>query len=212
MSNPAIPFQSLSTMLNDLSYDWHSPDYYISPGENINAPAFLSTFRPDFYGLVLCTEGWLDLEINHLPIHVGPFCFFGAGPDMVFKRLSQSADCKTRALFFTKDFLIQNIINLQEFETFHFFSTNGSSCIQLTEQDAGPLLQVFDVLKNKREDDGSPYYPEIIRHLIFAYIYETARLYSANGIDLPKRIFTGGRSQVEISTIINTALRRSSTS
>lgn len=97
----AVPLQTLSEMISGLGYDWHSPDYYISADQIINSPTSSDPFRPDFYGLLLCTQGWMDLTVNHQLVHIDLYHFFAGGPNMILQRTNQSDDCKTSAIYFT---------------------------------------------------------------------------------------------------------------
>jgi len=173
----AIPLVSLKEMLFTLGDDWHSSEYFISADEILPRDPLCLSFRPDFYGLFLCVEGWLDIKINNQLMHVEPYCIFTAGPDSIFQRSEQSPDCKGRVLFFTKDFLLKNIINAYQLKTFRFFTRNDNACIQLNKKDTKPLLQLYDILKNKRDIINVQYHNEIIRSLFFAYLYEAAIIY-----------------------------------
>src|SRR5580658_1899875 len=101
-----IPFLSLQSMLDDLQYDWHSPHYYIAPDEVISEPRFKEPFRPKFYGILLCVEGWMDLMVNGEKVRLDPGRFFAGGPNMVLQRAGQSRSCKNKSVFFTKEFLV----------------------------------------------------------------------------------------------------------
>lgn len=164
-------------MLFALGDYWHSTEYFISGDEILPQDAQHLSFRPDFYGLFLCVEGWLDIKINNQLIHVNPYCIFTACPDSIFQRSQQSPDCKGQVLFFTKDFLLQNIINSHQLNSFRFFIRNDNACIQLSKKDTEPLLKLYDILKNKRDTINLQYHNEIIRSLFFAYVYEAAIIY-----------------------------------
>ena len=97
----AVPLQTLSEMISGLGYDWHSPDYYISADQIINSPTSSDPFRTDFYGLLLCTQGWMDLTVNHQLVHIDLYHFFAGGPNMILQRTNQSDDCKTSTIYFT---------------------------------------------------------------------------------------------------------------
>jgi hypothetical protein len=177
----AIPLESINTMLTKLGYDWHSSEYYISsPDEYLHKDPIGLLFRPDFYGIFLCVEGWMDIKINDKLIHVTPYCIFALSPDSIFQRSEESLDCKGRVLFFTKDFLLKSIFTSHQLKSFLFFTKNNDTCIQLNKEDAEPLLQLYDILKNKRTKI-LPYHHEIIRSLFFAYLYETSMIYEKTG-------------------------------
>ncbi len=175
-------------MLTDLSIDWHSSDYYISRVQNVTPSADTSPFRPEFYGLILCMEGWMDVMINGHMVHVQPNCFFSGGPEMIFQLLEQSPAWKARVIFFTKDFLLKNIISARQFESFDFFSNGINPCLQLSEKDVEPLVQLYDILIKKRTPVKESYSMEVIRNLFFAYVYESALIYQYKGGILPKQL------------------------
>jgi hypothetical protein len=112
--------------------------------------------------------------------------FLCSGPPNDYSKAKQSPDCKLRYLFFTKDFLLNNLINVYELESFLFFSANTKPYIQLEKEDAEPLLQLYDILKNKRFKDNSRHHLEIIRSLFYTFLYESAAIYQKNNIAQPK--------------------------
>jgi YesN/AraC family two-component response regulator len=185
--NSPIQCLTLEAMLSDLNYEWHSVDYYIAPDKPIHKPTFSNTFRPDFYGLILCVNGWMDLEINGECVRIEKHCFFAGSPEMIFKRLDQSSDCINKTLFFTKDFLLKNYTNIHLFDSFHFFYNNSNIVLRLTEKEAEPLINLYDLLMSKREKKDSGFHLETIRNLIFSYVYETALVYEQRGQLIPNQ-------------------------
>lgn len=173
----AIPFESIEGMFHRLGEDWHTSEYYISPDQPMPKDPLGLPFRVDFYGLFLCVEGWMDIIISGKLLHVVPFCIFALNPDSIIQRSNESPDCKGRALFFTKDFLLKNIINYNQLASFQLFTKNEDASIQLNKEDTEPLLQLYDILKNKRDNVNLPYHHEIIRSLFFAYLYEASKIY-----------------------------------
>lgn len=177
VTEKGIQLESIEGMFNRLGEDWHSSEYYISPDRPVPKDPLSLVFRPTFYGLFLCVEGWMDVKINHKLIHVEPYYIFALSPDTILQRIVESQDCKGRVLFFTKDFLLKNIVNFHQLKSFRFFSKNEDTCIQLNKEEAVPLLQLYDILKNKRESIHIQYHLEIIRSLFFAYLFEASKIY-----------------------------------
>ena len=182
----AVPLLPLSDMISDLGYDWHSSDYYISADEVIHSPSSSAPFRPDFYGLILCVQGWMDLTVNNELVHIDMYNFFAGGPGMIIGRSSQSSACKIYAIYFTKAFLLKNHVNAHQLEAFDFISHNFQPCLPLSKEDAEPLIKLYDILKDKRVARDEPYHLEIIRNLFFAYVYEAALLYRQKGNAMPE--------------------------
>lgn len=189
MDKTTVTAQAVDQVLSSLGYEWHSSEYYISPDE----PFFVDTkkifpARPNFYGLIFCVEGWLEIKVNDKALRVEPNCFLSFGPNVVFQKYLQGPDCKLRGLIFTKEFLLKNIANVQQFKSFEFFTGSSFSCIRLTHDDTEPLLQLYNILKTKREKLDLPYQVEIIRNLFFAYLYEVVIIYQKRGKTFPLKI------------------------
>jgi len=177
-----IPFESIEQRLATMGYDWHSSEYFISPDEVLHTYPSGTPYRPNFYGLCLCIEGWLDIKINDERLTVHPFSFFAISPFNIIQKGEQSPDCKGWFLLFTKDFLLKNIIDVHQLESFLFFSSNTKAYVQLKKKDAEPLLQLYDILKNKRDNVNSAHHLEIIRSLFFTFLYEVAAIYQKDGM------------------------------
>jgi len=118
---------------------------------------------------------------------ISPYCFFTAGPHNIIQRVEQSPDCKTRQIFFTKDFLLKNIIDIHQLDSFNFFSSITEAIVQFEKKDAEILLQLYAILKNKRGNINSPIHLAIIRSLFFTFLYEAAAVSEKNStITQPK--------------------------
>ncbi|GAB4043389.1 helix-turn-helix domain-containing protein [Spirosoma litoris] len=180
-------FSRLDEMFTNFGYNWHTPDYFISPDEPLHTHVLGTPYRADFYGLALCVEGWLDLTINYKPVRIEPLSFFAISPFSILERGEQSPDCKGRLLFFSKDFLLTNLINERQLEAFRFFAGSPSTLIHLTRDEADPLLSLYDVLKKKRDNHNTPYHIDIVRSLFFAYLYESAAIYKNNNLPIDAR-------------------------
>lgn len=175
-----IPFLSIQDMVANLGIEWHSADYFISPDEIIHKDHEHTAFRPDFYGLFICIAGWMNLKINHQLIQIKSYCILAISPNNILQRDEQSDNCKGRAVFFTKDFLLKNIIDVHQLEAFNFFSGSPEVLVQLKKKDAEPLLQLYKLLLPQRDNTSLPYHHEIIRSLFFTFIYEAASVWEKN--------------------------------
>ncbi len=181
-----IPLESIEQRLVDFGYNWHAADYFISPDENDNPLKGHALYKPNYYILGLCVKGWIEFEVDGKPLTIRPNYFFAAGPQMTIQKVKQSTESKLRYLFFTKDFLLNNITNFYELESFLFYSGNSEPYFQLAKEDAEPLLQLFDILQNKRDSVNTPHHLEIIRSLFYTFLYEAAAIYQKKQISQPK--------------------------
>src|SRR5258705_1214959 len=171
-----ITFLNIDQRLASLGYEWHSSEYFISPDEVYHPDPGKIPYRPNFYILGICVEGWIEYLVNGKLLTISPYCFFAAGPHNIIQRVEQSPDCKTRQIFFTKDFLLKSIIDVHQLESFDFFSSNTEAIVQLEKKDAEILLQLYDILKSKRGNINSPIHLAIIRSLFFSFLYEGATI------------------------------------
>jgi AraC-like DNA-binding protein len=128
----------------------------------------------------------VEFYVNDNFIKIRPNCLFAAGPQFTIQKIKQSPDCKLRYLFFKKEFLLNSIITIYELESFLFFSANSKPYIQLEKKETEPLLQLYDILKNKRDINNSQYHIEIIRSLFYTFLYEAAAIYRRNNLEQPK--------------------------
>lgn len=181
-----IPPESIENRLSILGYNWHSSEYFISPDEDFRADEDRLPFRPNYYILGICVEGWVKFKVNEKLLTFSQNSFFAAAPNCIIQRIKQSPDCKVRYLFFTKDFLLKNIINLHQLESFIFFTSNVKS-VQLNKDDAEPFIHLYDILKRKRDIVDSSHEVEIIRSLFLTFLYEAAAIYQKdNKVTQPK--------------------------
>jgi len=178
MNTTNIPLNTIRQTLKKGNELWHADDYFISADEFL-AVGHLE-FRPDYYALFICVEGYLKGTVNGHPIELIPYRFTATTPDTVLQVTELSPDCKGRFLFFTKSFLIRNINNPSLLEAFHFISEQVGFCLSIEPKDASILLQLYEILREKRDEVNSVYHIEIIRSLFFTFLYEAAAIYKKN--------------------------------
>lgn len=169
------PSESITATLARGKADWPAKDYFISADEYL-APGKVR-FRPDYYALFICVEGWLKGQINHRSMELTPYCFVAAGPDTVIQVNAISQKCKGRFLFFTRDFLLNNLISPSLLDAFHYLSEHIGYCLPLKRPDAKCLLQLYTILEGKRGEENTIYHKEIIRSIFFTFLLEAAEIY-----------------------------------
>lgn len=185
----AIPLASIEQRLATTGYAWHSSDYFIAPDEILQPDIVGLPYRPNFYILAICLEGWAEFIVDGNGLRYTPFCLFAAGPHNIIQRGKQSDDCKTNQIYFTKEFLLKNIIDVHQLDSFIFFSGNTVARVQLERKEAEPLLKLYEFLQSKREQVNSSIQLEIIRSLFFTFLYEAAAICEKSGT-LPQPKFT----------------------
>ena len=178
--------ESIEQRLAKMGYDWQAADYFISPDEIDKVKSEDSPYKPNFYILGLCAEGWVEFYVDDKLVKISPNCLFAAGPQNTIQKIKQSLNCKLRYLFFSTDFMLKNIINAYELKSFLFFSANRKLYIQLEKEEVEPLLQLYNILKNKRDKLSSEHQNEIIRSLFYTFLFEAAAIYQKKRLAQPK--------------------------
>ncbi len=181
-----IPLASIQETLAATGEHWYASDYYIAPDLPLSAGATL--LRPDYYSLFICVEGSLKGKINQNAIELIPYSLTAAAPGTEIELTALSPGCKGRFLFFTGNFLMKNNISPSLVDAFHYLSEQVGFCIQLDAKEAAVLLQLYDILLEKRVAEYSVYHIEIIRTLFFTFLYEAAAIYKKNMGNLPHQI------------------------
>jgi AraC-like DNA-binding protein len=171
---------SIEQRLATSGYEWHSSEYFISVDELFHPEVERSPFRPNFYILGICVEGWVEFIVDDKRLTFTPYCLFAAGPHNIIERGEQSSDCRTSQILFTKEFLLKNIIDVHQLESFIFFSGNTEARVQLEKKEAEPLLRLYEILQSKRDHVNSSIQLEIIRSLFFTFLYEAAAICQKN--------------------------------
>lgn len=178
MEQKEIPIFKLSEMVKDIDdNNWSFEDYYISSDNVTQKPQNKTIFRPDFYALILGTGGWMDIKVNDEVIRIDKNTFFAVGPNHTFQRISQSEDCKTRTILFTKDFLVNSSNNYFFLESFNHFSIHFQNYIKLNNEDMDKVMDLYSSLLTRRDKINSNLHIEVIRNLIISYVFESAIIF-----------------------------------
>jgi len=175
-----IPFTTIAQRLAVIGYEWHSSDYFISPDELFHTDPGRLPYRPNFYILGICVEGWVQYILDDSQFTFTPYCLFAAGPNNIIQRGDQSADCKTIQVYFTKEFMLENVFEAHQLQSIDFFSGSAGTRVKLEKEEAEILLRLFDILQTKRENNNSSFHRAIIRSLIFSFLYEAAAIFEKN--------------------------------
>jgi AraC family transcriptional regulator, transcriptional activator of pobA len=151
----------------DVFFADHQIHFKDSP---INIP-----YRSNYFGIGLCLDGHAVLKANLETYTVKEHCIVTMSPQIVKQWVSRSPDYQTVAIFFTKEFLIRNNINI--LDDFSYFEATAKHVSELTVLQSGQILQI---LNNIREKIASlhPYKNEIIRSLINVLLYEIGAVYN----------------------------------
>lgn len=172
--------------LTEAGQNWHNPEFFVSPNERI--PQSLENFEvtPNYYMLGICTEGEMEGSVNTDKIKFTPFNLFAASPESGSIKINRINNCVVRTIFFTRDFLFKNESLGKTFDDFTFYNNSLFTHISLSEDEALPFIQLYELLSSKKDSFSSPYHAEIIRTLILSFFYE-AQVVTAKQNELTKQ-------------------------
>lgn len=157
--------------------EWNSNEYYISAGEQ-SSQIYPDIVRTNFYLLFHIVEGWMDVRINdHYTIRVMPDMILAISPEIYGQNIACSHPYIAHLICFTKDFLLKNIASIHTLDAFNFFFYDTNPVIKLNSENRATILQLYNIIKNKRYEIGSAPHLDLIRTLFFSYLYEALIIY-----------------------------------
>ncbi|QCX52445.1 AraC family transcriptional regulator [Elizabethkingia sp. JS20170427COW] len=176
-------YESLHKTLSFYGVNCHKP-YYISSGNPIfNYPT--TPFRLDFYALCICTEGYLQVEIDNQQYNISQYNFLISAPSTIIKFLHSSEDFRMKLLFFDQNFLLKNLSDPFILEKLGIFK-NLSFSIQTADEDqANLLLRLLEYLHDKTRIAGK-FSEDIVRTIVFNILLEVAEIIHAERAQFPE--------------------------
>jgi AraC family 4-hydroxyphenylacetate 3-monooxygenase operon regulatory protein len=169
---------SIQETLANIKIEWTTSDYFIMPDMALPEYPEGKDLHFGYYVLFICVAGNMELFINDVPTTIDPFCLYAFNPGTIVKPKSKSDDCVLRILLFTKDFLLKNNFKTNALDDFKFFADSKYNKINLNQEEVSSLLQLYDLLHVKKDNNQSVYYLEIIRSLFYTFLYEAQAIYS----------------------------------
>lgn len=169
---------SVTETLSDMQIEWTTSDYFIMP--DIVLPDYPKDkdIHFGYFALFICVAGEMEMFINNVLTKIEPFCLYAFGPGNIITPQTQSPDCMLKVLTFTKDFLLKHNFKSKDLDDFKFFANSEYNKITLSQDEASSLLQLYDLLKVKKDNSQSIYFLEIIRSLFFTFLFEVQAIYS----------------------------------
>jgi len=151
-------------------------DFFISEEKNILG---LSEFpyRSDGYILGICTRGTAEVEVNLMTKHAQPNDMLMSTPFHVLRIYNQSEDFLCRFVVFSRTFLAELNNNSHFLETFSFFKNDSIPTVSLEQKDARTLLDIFQLIQKKVQQEDHPYRVEITRGILYTLLYEIETVY-----------------------------------
>jgi AraC family transcriptional activator of pobA len=134
-------------------------------------------YRSNYFGVGICLRGKARLKANLETYSVEQNSIVAMSPQIVKQWVSRSDDYQMIAVFFTKEFLIQNVANTNFLDNFPFFEANATHVSKFPKPQSEIILGQLRGIQTKLSS-SHPYKNEIARSLITALLFEVLAIYN----------------------------------
>lgn len=174
MSNsPYIPFITLQQAVLTLGFDWQNEEYFFCHGEFPMIESKI-TGTQDYFGILLCTEGDIDINIDDIEYNITSSTLLIARPSSIVHIIRQKSQYKGILLFVGRDFLLKNIVNADLTKPFRELQAHNYVLTKLTAEKEKTLIDVYKLIYQKKDIQQSHLQLEIIRSLYLVFVCEVA--------------------------------------
>ena len=106
------PYSTLQESIINLGYEWQEKDYFFCHGV---LPVINDTITDmkEYVGILLCTDGDIDISINEVDYNLTASTLLIAHPSSIVHIIRSKRQYKGILLFVARDFLAKNIVNAQ---------------------------------------------------------------------------------------------------
>lgn len=167
------PFFTLREAIINLGYEWLEKDYFFCHGtfpiiENA------TTDMKDYVGILLCTDGDIDISINEIDYNLTASTLLIAHPSSIVHIIRSRKQYNGILMFVAHDFLTKHIIKAQLVQPFRQVSKNEYWLAKLTREEQKSLIDIYKLIYRKRENKDSVFQYEVLHNLLLAYMCEVA--------------------------------------
>jgi AraC family transcriptional activator of pobA len=195
-----IPTYNINTLSgqNETSLDI----FFIEQQFNFKNSPLHIPYRSNYFGLGLCLRGEATLKANLETYSVEQNSIVTMSPQIVKQWVSRSDDYQMISVFFTKEFLIQNIANTNFLDNFPFFEANATHVSKFSKPQYEIILGQLQGIQTKLSS-FHPYKNEIVRSLITVLLFEMLALYNEHVFPSFYRQTRSGQIAAEFKKLVS---------
>jgi AraC-like DNA-binding protein len=145
-----------------------------------NSPLNLP-YRSNYFGIGMCVNGEATLRANLETYFLEKNAVVTLSPHIIKEWVHRTADYETIAVFFTKDFFIQNHAEKNYLDSFSFFDANAKHVSKLNEKQAETIKILLLDIQNKLQSLHF-YKNEIVKSQINILLFEILSVYEFQNI------------------------------
>lgn len=170
-----IPTYNIETLSGQTA---KSPDIFFADHQiNNQNLSFNIPYRSSYFGIGICIDGEATLKANLEQYRIENNCIIAMSPQIIKQWIKRSEKYKTKAVFFTKEFLIQNNTDKNYLDSFAFFKPNARHVIKFDNHQAEIAKSLLQNIQGKL-NSSHPYKFEIVRSLITILLFEISSAYN----------------------------------
>ncbi len=152
-------------------------NFFVVP-EHTRKFSLKEPYRTQTYGLSLVTGGRTVLVADLTSYEVTPPSLIAMGPEIIRQWKEGGNGTQNTALFFTKDFFVKDLKNIDYLKRFPFFGTSGTHNFPITKKQELHLRLLFSIIAD-RQDRNTAHSNDAIRSYISALLHEVADIYES---------------------------------
>lgn len=188
--------------LEKLSGKTGSPDVFFNDHQISNSELMINKpYRSNYYGLGICVAGKATLKTNLDSFEIEKNCIIAISPPIIKQWVKMSANYKTFAVFFTRDFWVKNNANKFLLDDFPFFEANAQHVLPIKKHQVDKILPVIlDI--GKRLASAHAYKIEIVRSLLGIVLFEAAAVYNDTHLPLSHKQTRSEQLVIEFKKLV----------
>jgi AraC family transcriptional activator of pobA len=180
-----------------------SPDvFFIDRKFNFENSPLNIPYRSSYFGVGLCLGGEASLKANLETHSVEQNSIVTMSPQIVKQWVSRSEDFQMTAIFFTKEFLIQNIGKANFLDHFPFFEANATHVSKFSKPQSEIILGQLQGIQTKLSSSHL-YKNEIARSLITVLLFEFLALYNEHVLPSFSKQTRSGQITAEFKKLVS---------
>jgi AraC-like DNA-binding protein len=134
-------------------------------------------YRSNYFGAGICVNGKATLSADLETYSIEKDNAITLSPQVVKQWINSSADYQLIAVFFTKEFFIENNSNKDYLDSFPFFATNSRHVFKVDSKQTETIQILLRTIIDKLSS-SHPYKHEIARSLITALLFEISAIFN----------------------------------
>ena len=169
-------FLTLREAIISIGHEWQEKDFYFYHGVlPIIDNAITDT--KDYVGILLCTDGDIDISINQVDYNITSSTLLIAYPSSIIQVIRSKGEYHGILLFVSRDFLAKHILNTQLVKPFRQITNHQYTLAHITREEQQVLIDIYKLIHRKSNTKNSLFQLETLRNLFLVFVCEVAEIF-----------------------------------